>query len=47
MALLENALVDRPKLNMKFKPVQWEDFVSFDDQGWITNDYIDYSIIYG
>jgi hypothetical protein len=47
MALLENALVDRPKLDMKFKPVQWGDFVTFGDQGWITDDYIDYSILYG
>ncbi len=47
MALLENALVDGPKLNVKFKPIQWGDFVTFGDQGWITDDYIDYSNIYG
>jgi hypothetical protein len=46
MALLENALVDRPILDMKFKPVQWGDFVTFGDQGCITDDYIDYSIFY-
>jgi hypothetical protein len=37
MVLLENALVDGPKLNVKFKPVSWQDFVTFGDQGWITN----------
>jgi hypothetical protein len=38
--MLENALVDRPKLDVKFKPISWQDFVTFGDQGWITNQYL-------
>jgi sentrin-specific protease 1 len=44
MDLLEEALVDRPKLDVKFKPLQWEDFVTFGDQGWITDDCIGYDL---
>jgi histone-lysine N-methyltransferase SETD8 len=42
MEQLEEALVEGPKLGEKFKPLQWEDFVSFGEQGWITDDCIRY-----
>jgi histone-lysine N-methyltransferase SETD8 len=42
MELLEEALVEGPKLGVKFQPLQWEDFVSFGEQGWITDDCIRY-----
>jgi histone-lysine N-methyltransferase SETD8 len=42
MALLEEKLVAGPKLGVKFEPIQWQDFVNFGDQGWITDDCIDY-----
>jgi [histone H4]-lysine20 N-methyltransferase SETD8 len=42
MDLLEEALVEGPKLDVKFQPLQWEDFVTFGDQGWITDDCIGY-----
>jgi hypothetical protein len=35
--MLENALVDGPKLDVKFKPISWQYFVTFGDHGWITN----------
>jgi hypothetical protein len=35
--MLENALVEGPKLDVKFKRISWQDFVTFGDQGWIAN----------